>query len=68
MNIELDYPVFFTTKKYCCGCAACCDICSQNAIEMIEDEEGFLYPVLIKVRCAHCKQCLRVCPLKRTAN
>ena len=34
-------PVLFKEKKECCGCTACYAICSQMAISMIEDEEGF---------------------------
>ena len=37
-------PVLFKEKKECCGCTACYAICSQMAISMIEDEEGFVYP------------------------
>ena len=28
----------------CTGCSACKNICPQAAIEMMSDEEGFLYP------------------------
>ena len=30
----------------CCGCQACVSICPVHAIEMKENEEGFLYPVV----------------------
>ena len=33
-----------TDKPQCCGCNACGDICSHNAISYVTDEEGFWYP------------------------
>ena len=32
-------------KSDCCGCTACANACPKSCIEMIEDSEGFLYPV-----------------------
>lgn len=57
-------PVLFKEKKECCGCAACYAICSQMAISMIEDEEGFEYPRIDETKCVKCYQCLQVCPFK----
>lgn len=51
-------------KAECCGCTACKSICPNNAIEMNEDEEGFLYPKVNKDRCIKCGACKRVCPIK----
>ena len=34
------------TKKDCCGCHACFNICPSHAIEMKEDEYGFKYPII----------------------
>ena len=39
-------------------------ICSQMAISMIEDEEGFEYPQIDEKKCIKCYQCLKVCPFK----
>ena len=50
-------PVLFKEKKECCGCTACYAICSQMAISMIEDEEGFEYPQIDEKK---------VCPFKET--
>ena len=33
-------------KSECCGCSACNSICSHDAIKMIENEEGFPYPII----------------------
>ncbi len=50
-------------KSKCCGCTACKSICPQNAIEMKEDEEGFLYPSINMDKCVNCGLCKKVCPV-----
>lgn len=56
-------------KSKCCGCTACKSVCPKNAIEMIEDEEGFLYPNINKGKCVNCGLCDKVCPvLNATEN
>lgn len=50
-------------KQNCCGCTACVAICPKNCIEMKEDDEGFLYPVVDQGKCVDCKACERVCPI-----
>ncbi len=47
--------------KDCCGCTACKNICPQKAIEMIPDEEGFLYPYIDQSRCIDCYLCKETC-------
>lgn len=49
-------------KQECCGCQACFNICPKNAIEMIEDDEGFKYPKINKEKCIKCGLCEKVCP------
>lgn len=49
-------------KKECSGCEACQNICPKKAITMIEDSEGFRYPVIDKNKCVNCNMCLKVCP------
>lgn len=34
-------------KKKCCGCTACYSVCPVDAIDMVEDNEGFLYSIPI---------------------
>lgn len=58
---------FIKDKSQCTGCGACKNICPLNAIEMIRDEEGFIYPSASDV-CTHCGLCERVCPLKFPAD
>ena len=50
-------------KKKCCGCSACVNICPHNALAMIADAKGFLYPVPNTQRCTDCHLCERVCPI-----
>ena len=59
-----DFPILYKNKSECCGCFACYNICPNKAIEMIDDEEGFLYPRKKKKKCVKCYKCLNVCPLK----
>lgn len=50
-------------KNACTGCSACYNACEFNAIEMIADDEGFLYPVKNEEKCAHCYKCINACPV-----
>lgn len=48
-------------KINCCGCTACASVCTHNAITMIPDELGFLYPKVNEDICVNCKLCVKVC-------
>lgn len=54
--------ILFQKKNECCGCGACMAICPRNAITMLEDSEGFLYPVIDESKCVRCNICIRTCP------
>lgn len=45
----------------CYGCTACQTVCPVNAIKMVPNEEGFLYPVLDDSACIHCGRCQTSC-------
>ena len=45
----------------CCGCTACASICNHDAITMIPDALGFLYPVVDTTKCTDCGLCEKVC-------
>ena len=51
-----------TEKSMCSGCYACVEACPYNCIEMKEDDEGFLYPVVDEAKCRKCEKCVKVCP------
>lgn len=46
----------------CYGCWACTNICPEDAITMVENDEGFLYPIVDQATCTVCGGCQRVCP------
>lgn len=48
----------------CCGCTACKNVCAHNAITMVPDALGFLYPKVDLSRCVNCKLCEKVCAFK----
>lgn len=56
--------ILLKDKADCCGCTACTSICPQNAIEMVEDSEGFLYPKVNYSNCINCGLCDKICPIK----
>lgn len=49
-------------KSKCCGCSSCANICPKQCINMSEDTEGFLYPVVDKKKCIDCNLCINSCP------
>ena len=49
--MEREIPVLYKRKEECCGCTACYAICSKEDISMLEDEEGFGYPVIDESKC-----------------
>ena len=61
-HIEVDI------KEECCGCTACKNICPVNAIEMKEDKDGFLYPIVNEEKCIKCELCKKVCPVLNIKN
>lgn len=60
--------VLYGEKKNCCGCGACMNICQKNAITMIEDENGFVYPVIDENLCIKCGMCKKVCAYQKESQ
>lgn len=50
-------------KSECCGCEACAQKCPKNCIHLVEDKEGYRYPIVNKVACVDCGVCEKVCPI-----
>ena len=48
-------------KNKCCGCAVCYNVCPKKAIEMKEDEYGFVYPYINEDKCINCGLCKKMC-------
>lgn len=49
--------------KTCSGCAACSNICPQNAISMQLDVNGFYKPNIDEEMCVGCNLCANNCPV-----
>ncbi len=58
-------PELYSRRDNCCGCSACFSICPVSAIQMLPDEEGFLYPSIDAKKCVRCYRCLSVCAFKK---
>ena len=52
----------------CTGCGACAAICGKKAIELTENEEGFLYPKINNTMCVSCHQCQKTCPVLKPVS
>lgn len=48
-------------KNACCGCGACAVVCPKNAISMLEDKYGFVYPSIDSNLCINCGKCKKNC-------
>lgn len=59
---KADAMLLFKEKKDCYACAACMNICANQAITMEIDENGFTFPKVNNDLCVNCKCCLKVCP------
>ena len=46
----------------CTGCMACYNACPKQAIDFIEDKEGFVQPRINGEKCIGCKLCEKSCP------
>jgi len=55
-------------KSMCSGCHACYNKCPKNAIKMVEDENGFKFPVVDESLCINCGLCNKACPIINKQN
>ena len=49
----------------CCGCGSCVDLCPKQAINLIEDQYGFLYPLINQELCIDCGKCRSNCAFQK---
>lgn len=56
--------IIVNEKGNCTGCHACANACPKNCIQMKEDIEGFLYPLVNSKLCIDCGLCEKVCPMQ----
>lgn len=47
----------------CTGCAGCMNICPVQAIQMQEDQYGFIHPNIDVNKCIKCHLCEKTCPV-----
>lgn len=62
-NVEVEPDVKGKITNYCCGCGACHAVCPVNAIEIVDDEQGFQHYKINKEKCIECGMCRKVCPM-----
>lgn len=58
-------PTPYTITQACTGCGVCVQVCSDQAISMIKNENGFYQSKIDAARCVQCGQCRIVCPGNR---
>lgn len=56
---------YITDKCNCTGCMACYNICPHDAIEIVENDKGFLYTKINNEKCINCGLCKKVCPANK---
>lgn len=49
------------SKNKCSGCGICAQKCPKNAIDMVADQNGFIYPKIDQNKCIDCHLCQKVC-------
>lgn len=60
--------ILLTNDSDCCGCNNCLNICPKKAIKMVENKEGFLYPIVNEKRCINCGLCKKICPMMNSLS
>lgn len=51
----------------CTGCAACVNVCSKNAVSLVEKLHGFAYPLVDTAKCVNCGLCIKTCPVNHAS-
>lgn len=61
MSREKEQMISLASKETCTGCTACANVCAYDAIEMVQDCDGFLYPIINENKCVGCGLCEKRC-------
>ena len=56
------------SKETCTGCMSCFNSCAHHAIKMVENDEGFFYPLIDNDKCVSCGLCTKKCPELQNEN
>ncbi len=59
---------YMEKRELCCGCECYRQVCAKDAISMIPDREGFLYPKINDTLCNSCGLCKKLCPINNKEN
>lgn len=54
------------SHELCTGCQACKAGCPTDAIEMLQNRHGHIYPAINQEKCIDCGKCQRICPALNT--
>ena len=55
----------FQQPEECCGCGTCSEVCPKQAISMVADAFGFLYPQIDRQLCISCGKCKKACAFQK---
>lgn len=58
---KIEKTISLKDKEHCTGCGACVVSCKVNAIRMLPDEFGFIYPQIDSSVCIDCGKCAQIC-------
>ena len=61
-GFHTDTMIKLADTASCTGCFACGNACSHDAITMVINKEGFLYPSIDSAKCVECGLCVKKCP------
>ena len=55
------FRISLANRYECTGCMACADVCPNQAIKMVVEEDGHFYPRIDGAKCVLCGKCERLC-------
>jgi heterodisulfide reductase subunit A len=61
-ELEAEPQVAYVNEDLCSGCSLCISICSYNAIDLKEEDDGKSHAKIIETLCKGCGACVGACP------